>query len=295
MNKTFEQRLAAHYGELTDTLQGAADFVLQNPVDMATRPLRAISKSSGRSPAAYTRLSRALGYDGLDDLREEFRQKLGQGIDNFADRAQRLQDDHGVGKSDFMAAHLSACQGNLNQLSESIDQGLLDQAVDVLCKARRVNLLGALGSTGIIEYMSYMANMCVENWQLLGRMGASLGSGLSNISSQDALIVVTKPPFAAHVIKAAEIARARGAYVIVITDVHSCPALGHAHAGFVVPTDSPHFYSSYVSTLFLAEVLIGKLVSRSGEKARLRIADVEDSNRLLSEVSDEETVTSATT
>lgn len=290
MRTTFEQRLAAQYGELTDTLRVTADFILKNPVDIATRPLRKVAKNSGASPAAFTRLSRALGYNGLDELREELRDKIDQSMGEFSSRAQRLQEDHGSGKPDFLTAHLAACQGNMKSLSSSIDMALMNTAVDQLCTARQVSLLGALGSTGVVEYMAYMANMCAGNWQLLGRMGASLASGLTDLTPEDVFIVVTKPPFAPHAIKAAEMARNQGAYVIVITDTHACPALRHAHAGFVVPTASPHFYSSYVSTIFFVEVMIGKLVSRAGEKARLRIANVEDSNRLLSEVLDEDIV-----
>ncbi|WP_424944910.1 MurR/RpiR family transcriptional regulator [Aliiroseovarius crassostreae] len=290
MRTSFEQRLTAQYGDLTYTLRAVADYILHNPLDMATRPLRSVAQASGSSPAAFTRLSKALGYTGLDELREELREKIDQRMSNFASRAEKLQQDHGAGKPDFMAAHLAACQANLQSLPESIDPATLSQAVDVLARSRMVYLLGALGSTGIVEYMAYMANMCTGNWQLLGRMGASLGSGLTNMSDQDALVIVTKPPFAPQAIKAAEIARRQGAHVVVITDTHACPALRHAQFGFVLPSTSPHFYSSYVTTMFLVEVMIGKLVSRAGENARLRIANVEDSNRLLSEVLDEDSM-----
>ncbi|MDA5092652.1 MurR/RpiR family transcriptional regulator [Aliiroseovarius sp. KMU-50] len=290
MRTSFEQRLTTRYGDLTDTLRAAAEYIMHHPLDMATRPLRTVAQASGSSPAAFTRLSKALGYTGLDELREELRDKIDQRMGDFASRAQRLQEDHGAGKSDFMTAHLSACQTNLQTLPESVNLQLLDQAIDTLARARVVSLLGALGSTGVVEYMAYMANMFAGNWQLLGRMGASLGSGLANMTKDDALVVVTKPPFAPQVLRAVEIARNQGAYVVVITDTHACPALRHAQAGFVLPSASPHFYSSYVSTMFLVEVIIGKLVSHAGEKARLRIANVEDSNRLLSEVLDEDLV-----
>ena len=73
---------------------------------------------------------------------------------------------------------------------------------------------------------------------------------------------------------------------MVITDSHACPALRHASAGFVVPSDSPHFYSSYVATLVLAEAMVGMLVSRAGPAARARIARVEESSRRLGETWD---------
>ena len=287
MTALFGTRLANKYGDLSNALRQAADYLSEHPIDIATRPLRAVSKESGVSPAAFTRLAHALDYEGFEELREEMRAQIGRRMDKFADRAERLQQDHALTRTGFFDAHLLACQQNLETLSQTIDRELLDQATDRIAKSRQVLLLGALASTGIVEYFSYLANFHAENWSLAGRMGASLGGSLTSLSEEDALIIITKPPFAARAIRAAELARNKGAYVVVITDTHSCPALQNASAGFIVPTDSPHFFSSYVVTLFLVETLIGMLVSRSGDPARKRISEVENTSRVLAEVWDQ--------
>lgn len=284
LDEPFEERLAARYSSLSDTLQTAADFLKENPVDVATRPLRAIALGSGVSPASYSRLAKALGYEGFDVLREEMRSKIGQRVSHFADRAQRLQRGHGEGEASFAEAHLEACQSNLARIAQDFDETLLNRTVDTLFKARNVYLVGALGSTGIVEHISYMASFCAGNWFMLNRMGASLGSGLADIGSRDVLLVVTKPPFAPNTIKAVQLAARRGCQVVVITDSLSCPALKHAAIRLVVPTESPHFFSSYVPTMFLAETLMSMFVRRAGSSARRRIAEVEENNRDLSEV-----------
>lgn len=72
--------------------------------------------------------------------------------------------------------------------------------------------------------------------------------------------------------------------MIVITDTHTCPALAHASAHFITPTESQHFFSSYAATLVSCEIMIGMLAGRAGPPARARIADVESRNRRLNEV-----------
>lgn len=287
MAPSFETRLADRYDDLTEALRQAADYMAANPVEIATRPLRKVSQESGVSPAAFTRLSRALEYGEFEELREEMRAKIGRHVHGFAARAERLQHDHSEDRQGFFDAHLAACQANLRAFGESVDLDQLNAAAERIAAARKVLLVGALGSTGVVEYLSYMANYCADNWQLGGRMGASLGSGLTGLDQTDALIVVTKPPFSERAIRAAKLARDRGVYVTVITDTPACPALKHATARFIVPTDSPHFYSSYMVTIFLVEVLIGMIVSRSGARARARIAEVEAANRVLAEVRDQ--------
>lgn len=286
MSGSYEKRLSERYETLSDKLRQAGDYVAANPLDVATRSLRAVANDSGLAPATYSRLARALEYDSFEDLREVMRRKIGRRSDSFATRAERLQADHQDGKAGFFEAHLAACQSNLRDLARDIDMSALEATVDRLFEARRVLLFGALGSTGVVEYLSYMADFCRPNWSLAGRAGTSLGSAVTAMTQNDALLIVTKPPFAPKSIRAAELAREKGAYVVVITDTHTCPALRFASAGFIVPTASPHFYSSYVGTMFLVEALIGLLVGRMGPEASDRIAAVEHSNRHLNEVWD---------
>lgn len=283
---SFEERLARNFERLSDKLRQAAEYVSAQPVDIATRSLRAVAQDSGLAPATFSRLARALDYDSFETLREAMRTKIGRRVNSFAERAERLQSAWEAGETGFFEAHVSACQSNLQTLLRDVDMGLLERTVERLHAARNVVLFGALGSTGVVEYLSYMANFCSGTWSMAGRMGASLGASLTGLDARDALVIVTKPPYASRAIEAAHMGAAQGAFVVVITDSPACPALGQASAGFVLPTDSPHFYSSYVTTLAFAEVLVGMLVGRAGSAARTRIAQVEQSSRRLGEVWD---------
>ncbi|MBY6153355.1 MurR/RpiR family transcriptional regulator [Vannielia litorea] len=287
MTPKFEARLTDRYSDLSGALRAAADHLARNPVELATRTLRSIARESGISPAAFSRLARALGYDDIEALREEMRGRIEQRANGFAGRAERLHNDPKNREAGgFLEAHFAACQGNLRSFIDTVDRTELERAVERLGAARKVLLLGSLGSTGVVEYLSYMANFCADNWALASRSGASLGSGLVGLGPEDALIIVTKPPFSDRAIRATRLARDQGVYVVLITDTLECPALKYASARFIVPTGSQHFYSSYVTTVFLVECLIGMLVSRSGPAARGRIAEVEAANRVLAEVWD---------
>lgn len=286
MRASFEQRLTSEYQLLSARLKQAADYVVANPVEIATRSLRSISKDADLAPATFSRLSRAIGYDSYEDLREMMRETLDSRQNSFSDRVGKLQEEHKEGQKDFLPEQLAACSRNLEILGDCIDAQVLEVAVEHLHKARQVLLVGGLGSTGIAEHMNYMASFIADNWYLAGRMGASLASGMVGLDKNDVVIIITKPPFARRSILAAKEASSRDAYVVVITDTHSCPALVFATAGFIVPTESPHFFSSYAATLVLTETIIAMLAGRAGSSARERIAEVEIRNRRLGEVWD---------
>lgn len=281
---SFENQLAKTYASLSPKLRDAADFVVANPIEVAMRSLRRVSKDARLSPATFSRMSSAVGYDSYEDLREDLRTTIGRRADKFSHKVEALQQRHDDGDRSFAAQHIMDSARNTQDLGDAVDAETLEACVDRLQHARRVLVTGALGSTCVAEYLNYMASFIAENWSMANRMGESMASGLVGLTEQDVFIVVTKPPYVDLSVRAADEARQLGAFVIVITDSLACPALVHASASFIVPTESQHFFSSYASTLVLCEILVGSLAARSGSDARARISKVERQNRRLNEV-----------
>ena len=282
LSARIEDRIAVSYADLSAKLKDAADYVVANQVDVAARSLRSVSAASGVSPATLSRLARTLGFETYEDMRELCRDAVGGRAMSFSERAERLKLDKEEGVT-FLQRQSGACIANITDMAEAMDRQRLDEVVDTLAGARNVVLFGALSSTGIAEYLAYLANYFSTNWTLAGRMGASLGAALSSLGESDVLFVVTKTPYAARAVRAAEMARASGARTVVLTDSHTCPALQHATYSFIVPSESPQFFSSYAATLVLMETIIAMLLARSGEDAVQRIRDVESRNRRLGE------------
>ncbi|PRX35305.1 transcriptional regulator, RpiR family [Meinhardsimonia xiamenensis] len=282
---TIRDKIASQYAELSDRLKVAADYVAEHPLDVATRSLRSLSAASGVSPATFSRLARALGFSSYEEMRELSRRAVGNRALSFSERAGLLRAEAraGGGPVSMLERQAAACIRNIAELEHNTDRRRLTQAVDLLHAARNVVLFGAFSSTGVVEYMAYLANYIAPNWTLAGRMGASLGAALADLGAEDALLVVTKTPYARRAVVACEMARSDGAQVILITDSHACPAIPHANVHFLVPTESPQFFSSYAATVVLIETIIAMLVARSEADPSERIRQVEQRNRGLGE------------
>ena len=283
-NSSIEDRISARYGALSDKLQAAADYVIQSPIDVATRSLRSIATSSGLAPSTFSRLARALDFDSYEELRELSRDAVGRRAVTFSDKARRLSEE--AANSPVVGGHLfhrqaAASVQNIEDMVHAIDLEKLDGVVDTLARARCVRLLGALSSRGIVDYMNYLANWANDNWVLVDLDGAGLATALEDAGEDDAFVLISKPLFGNTVVRTAKLAAEKGAYVLVITDTHTCPALEFASAHFILPTDSPHFFSSYVSTLVLVETILSMLVAKSGPKAETRIKEIEANNKRL--------------
>ncbi|MGX9355170.1 MurR/RpiR family transcriptional regulator [Roseobacteraceae bacterium S113] len=279
---SLEDRVAEHYGTLSSQLRKAADYVVSHPLDIASRSLRMISEQSDVSPATYSRLSRALGFESFEELKDLSRQSLGKSPASLAERAQQLKSDARQGRS-MLQRQSAACIGNIEEFVGKADEAKLEEAATLLRSAERVVLLGALASTGITEYMAYLAEYFGAGWTLAGRMGASLGAQFSGLAPGDVVFIVTKAPYARRAMVAADMAARAGAAVITVTDSHKCPTLAKSRVGLVVPSQSPQFFSSYVVTLVLIETLIAMIVAASQTDIAATIHTIEAANQELGE------------
>ena len=279
---TLEERVAEHYSGLSEQLRKAADYVLGHPLDVASRSLRAISSESKVSPATYSRLSRALGYDNFEQVRDSSRLSVGRKVVSLSEKAELLRSGKSSGRS-ILARQSQACIDNIENFQNDTDYRKLEDAAALMRNANQVVLLGALASTGFTEYMSYIAQFFGSNWSIGGRMGASLGSEIARLGKGDVVFAVTMSPYARRAINAAKLAREAGADVVLITDAMACPGLAHATHGFIVPTESPQFFSSYAVTIVLIETLLAMIVAASEADVTAAIERVEANNQILGE------------
>nr|WP_321524385.1 MurR/RpiR family transcriptional regulator [uncultured Cohaesibacter sp.] len=282
--QSIEDRISGHYGQLSERLKQAADFVVDHEIDVATHSLRTVSTMAGLAPSTFTRLSQALGFASYEEMRDVCRARMGRKAMSFSERASLLvRNGADDGARSFFEQQSSASLENLGRMERDLNQERLVDVVEQLTSARQVLLFGAFSSTGFMEYLGYLARYFADNWKVIGRMGASLSSAMVGLNNKDAVVVLTMAPYARRAIVAAEMAADAGAYVLVITDDIACPALARASASFIVPTESPQFFSSYAATLVLIETMVGMLVARAGDSARARIEEVENRNRQYGE------------
>ena len=280
---SIKELVSARYSELTEGLQQAADYVVAHPIDVATQSLRSVAASSGMSPTTFSRLSRALGLENHEEVRNLCRQALTRQEVSFADKARDLQsaaqEASGLGALFFQ--HAATNLRNIEDLTQSLDVDKTVRVVERLAEAKRVLLLGSTTSHAVAKYLEEMASWISDRWQIVDEGGASMSRAASTATSDDVFVLISKSLFVAAPIRAARLAAERGAYVVVITGSHTCPALPFASEYFVLSTDSTHFFPSYTPTIVLIEAIMSMLAARLGAEAEDRIKQTEAGIRSL--------------
>jgi len=278
---TVQTAIAENYADLSDALRAAADFVVANPFEVATRSVRSLAESSDISLSSFSRLARAIGYDNYEALRDNARSDLASQSDNFSNKARKLHDN---AEQPLLPRQARACIANINSLEIDIDQKVLNKTVSILAKARHVTIVGALGSAGIADYLAYLVSWFDGRWTVAGRNGITLASSLTRLTAKDAVVVISKAPYARRSVLATEVASKRGAKVIALTDSHTFPGLPYTDYAFFQRSETPQFFSSYAATLVLIETIAGMLVAQAGSNAVDEIQKVVEQNSMLDEI-----------
>lgn len=141
--------LRAQRDYLQPALRRVADAILADPARATTLSIGELAASAGSSPSSVVRLCRALDLDGYPELR----------LALAADIARRDPDtgtggpDGDIAAGDDLASVVAKIAATdiraVQDTAALLDVAVLEQVIDVLADARRVDLYG-VGASGIV-------------------------------------------------------------------------------------------------------------------------------------------------
>ncbi len=276
---TINEAVSQRFSALSPTLQRAAEFVLDNPEEIATRSLRHIAREADMTPTTFSRLARAIGCDSYDAMRDMCRGEISRGRSRFAEKALRLVEANdaadGPTKEPFLIQQAAAAMTNIRDVLQTVDPAKLEKAARTLARARSVALVGAMSAAPLIDYAGYLATMAMPNWRSISYDRLESVSSAVSFGPGDAALLMTLAPYSARTVRLGEMLREQGVHMVVLTDDARAPVAEIADDAFFLATESPHFFPSHVAAMVVLESLLGIVVREAGASAQRRIADVE--------------------
>ncbi|HEY9549202.1 MAG TPA: MurR/RpiR family transcriptional regulator [Kiloniellaceae bacterium] len=262
-------RIVSVFDSLPAQLQAAARYVLDRPREVALLSMREQARQAGVQPATMTRLAKALGLGGYDELRQAYADALRGEAAGFLGKAdahlrqQKLKGDHALA-----AEMLAALGAQLASLAEPHALDELVAAAARLHRARRIYCLGLRSSHPAAWQLHYILSLIGEKTVLLDSSAGVGADAVGAATAQDVLLAASVQPYTRLTVETASFAQARGVPVVAITDSVLSPLAKLAASTIVVPTESPSFLHSMSPAFVVAEIL-GALVAGRGGKAAL--------------------------
>jgi DNA-binding MurR/RpiR family transcriptional regulator len=260
---------------LSKRLQQVAQFVMNNPEDVAIYSIVEIANQAGVHPSAITRFAKDLGFSGFNELQNVFRQRLVGPKMSYGDRMKALAaaaDPPSLADLDLhepsvvFDTFVQAAMDTLLRLKEDIDRASLQGFVDVLLAAEAVHVVAARGAYGVGAYCYYSLSRVGKRAHLIDNQGSMREQQLAAVGEHDVLLVLTFDDYTPETIEIARTASELQRTLLVVTDNELSPVAGlGAHTLYVKEARFGHFRSQVPAMVLCQSIIVsvGRLISRA--------------------------------
>lgn len=253
-------------------LQEVGRFVAANDYDATTRSMRDLAAEAGADPAAFTRLAKALGYSGWEELRAALTEaRRPPPPSPFSGRAKGRRHGPNAGGA-LIAAKLKAEAAGLGRISAAP----IANAATALHAAKRIWIAGFRSCRSVAQLLNYELRLFrPDEVQLVGGSGPE-DLDLGAFRANEAVVVIGFAPYSRASVLSARAAHNAGATLIAITDSRAAPmAEGAEHVLLYEAAASPGFFPSLTGAIAIAQSLAAVTFSLGGTGARKRLEETE--------------------
>lgn len=277
------QQVVAHLRAGSRSQRALSEFVLRDPVFVATHGIEEVARVSGISPSTISRYVRDLGVENYAVFRSGVAQTVHTLIAPVAKLESRLAQ--GDGAASPAEASLASARAALDALADDATIRAVQEATVMLREARQVWVMGfglsahlaAILSLGLQPYRDGIVNVVQYG-------GTEVAAGrLMSAGPGDLVIAISFPRYSSDITDLARVARSMGSRLIALTDSHAAPLAQHCDHLLLAPAQHPILSSSCLPGLTLIEALLSDFllsdpahVERAGRLAAIMSAYLAD-------------------
>lgn len=251
------EELVAKIAFLRDTLpkrlRQCADYIVQNTDKIAFSTVVEISEAASVHPSAVMRFCQVLGFGGYSDMQKMVRRNIHPKMPDYSERIQNLRESGDDSPTAILAEFVEAGRQSLEQLSGTVNEASLEQAVETLTGAQLIHIMGLRRAYPVASYLSYAFEKLNIPSVLHGGGGRLTHS--EAMRKGDVLIAITFAPYSPETVALADEAARRGLPVIVMSDTPALPMKATSFVPLIVSEIDFGAFRSLSATLSLAIAL----------------------------------------
>ena len=268
--------IVRRYEELSPRLQQVAQYVLDNPNEIALQTLAVIAERSQVQPSTIVRFAKTFGYDGASDMQELFKDEMltQAPSPSYAERIRQFNRRAGaagaLAPQDVMQEFAESNILALEHLKSTVKKADLEKSVDMLRAASSVYIVGLRRSFPVAAYLAYALRHVDKRAYLLDGVAGMLGEQSTMLSSKDLLIATSFAPYAPETVEIVTAAKQQKTRIIAITDSRLSPIAASSDVVFEIKDAEVRQFRSLTASLCLAQTLVISYAFGLDGKARAR-------------------------
>lgn len=264
-----DARIDAKYGIMPPQERRVADFLLEHLGDLAIFSAADISRETGVSKATVSRLFRKLDFDDFKMVKDHARALRHGGLPT----ASPVRSG-GSEASAGLSRHQTQEHENITRMVSAISGGRLSRAVELICAAERITIVGLRNSYPVALHLHQQLIQARGKVRVAPQPGQTLGEELTGLSEGDLVIAVgfrRRPAVFSRLISLVEASPAR---ILCIGDGTSRRYASQVECWLECSLDSDGAFDSYASAMSLVGMLANSVLNENPSTAGKRVSAI---------------------
>jgi DNA-binding MurR/RpiR family transcriptional regulator len=227
------------------------------------------------STPTVVRLAQKLGYKGYPDFQAALRGEVEAML--ISPLAKHDRWAGGVPDTHILNRFADAVMTNLQATLGQIDHAEFDAAAKLLADpARHVFAMGGRITHSMADYFTSLMTIVRPQVTLLSDSSSTWQPALLDMRPSDVLLVFDIRRYENAVLQVTEMAKERGAEIVLITDRWISPASAHARHTLACHIEAPSAWDSNVSLMVLVETLLAAVQDLTWDVTEGRMKRLEE-------------------
>ncbi|WP_416262245.1 MurR/RpiR family transcriptional regulator [Gibbsiella quercinecans] len=271
-----------NYGALSPAERKLVDVILAHQYQLASYSATELAQLASVSKSTAARVFRRLGFQDFNQFRMKCRGIEPMGYSPLTNLEQRTP--HPMTIHERLDVHIERERENLAGMQRDSLSEELERAVQLLCDARRVWVLGFRNSYAPAFYAQSLFSHVLNDVQLVNDPAAKFADVLADIRATDVLFVVDFPrqiQLLPHLVRVAKNYQAR---IVVLSNTLVSDVC--ALADVVIPCAAKYsdIFDSYTAAISMVNFIGNELAACCSEKASQRMQRMEDIHQQIGDL-----------
>jgi DNA-binding MurR/RpiR family transcriptional regulator len=267
------EHLKENLSSLTNSQRTVANFILENPTEVAFLTVDQLARRVGTSSATIMRLAFNLGYTGYSEFQKELQKNIrGKAAPKTRFEANLLDQ----GNSNLWTSVINHHIHNIQHILELIPSETLEKVISLLVNSSRIYCTNVRSGMPVSQHLTHGLNRLLGNCHLLPADRIEWVDEVINFGPNDIVIAVSYPRYSTRLINLLEKAKEKGTKIISITDSYSSPLVKYSDIILPCTSSSLSFHNSIVSSIVVADYIISAVAINYPKKTKERLDQLND-------------------
>ncbi|MDX8355691.1 MurR/RpiR family transcriptional regulator [Cognatiyoonia sp. IB215182] len=272
--QTIAEKLQGRTGNLTRAERKLSDVILRNYPVSGLGTITSLAEAADVSTPTVARLVQKLGFAGFPEFQYGLRQELDEKISSPLTKRENWVDD--APDAHLLNRFTKAVIDNIGQSMAKVDPQAFDTACEMLSDTKRsVFIVGGRITRTLADYFFLHFQVIRSRVTQITSNSNAWPHFALDFEANDVVVIFDVRRYENSTLKLAELARERGAEIILFTDQWMSPIAQLATITFSNQIAAPSAWDSNITTMLMSEIVIAEVQERNWGTTRKRMEGLE--------------------